>query len=180
MLRQMDRLAEYHPLPTPSRYESGETLLYLGRQYRLRVRVGSASSIRLVGRFLEAELRAPGDREAVAGLVARWFRRRALTVLRQSEQRCLNVTARHGVGAAVVVLRRMKRRWGSCSANGRITLNPALVSVPIHCIDYVIMHELCHLKCHDHSRSFYRLLTRCMPDWKTRKACLSSWAVPAP
>ncbi len=172
----MGRLADYHPLPTPRRYESGETLLYLGRQYRLRVRAGPASSIRLVGRFLEAELRDPGDREAVAGLVDGWFRRRALDVLRQAEQRCLEITARHGVSAAVVVLRRMKRRWGSCSAKGRITLNPALVGVPIHCIDYVVMHELCHLKHHDHSRSFYRLLTRCMPDWEARKACLDRWS----
>lgn len=56
-------------------------------------------------------------------------------------------------------------------------LNLYLVQVPVHCIDYVVMHELCHTVEHNHSKAFYRLLTRCLPDWERRKAILNQFSV---
>jgi predicted metal-dependent hydrolase len=66
-------------------------------------------------------------------------------------------------------VQRLQKRWGSCTPKGTILLNPELVQAPGHCIDYVVIHELCHLVHPDHSSAFYKLLDRLMPEWKKWK-----------
>ncbi|MEA3332820.1 MAG: SprT family zinc-dependent metalloprotease, partial [Pseudomonadota bacterium] len=73
-------------------------------------------------------------------------------------------------------LRAMKTQWGSCSPGGILTLNPHLVKAPRECIDYVILHELCHLAEHNHSDKFYRLMNQIMPRWKPLKERLDGLA----
>lgn len=63
----------------------------------------------------------------------------------------------------------MEKRWGSCTNDGLILLNPELVAAPIDCIDYVIIHELCHLKEHSHNQRFYNLLSKILPDYTKSK-----------
>jgi predicted metal-dependent hydrolase len=66
----------------------------------------------------------------------------------------------------------MVKRWGSFSQRGVIYLNPELIKAPSHCIDYVVTHELCHLRHPNHTKSFYNLLSSVIPDWQMRKARL--------
>jgi predicted metal-dependent hydrolase len=73
-------------------------------------------------------------------------------------------------------LQAMKIQWGSCSPAGQLTLNPHLVKAPRECIDYVLLHELCHLKEHNHGQKFYRLLERHLPQWHVKKARLDALA----
>jgi predicted metal-dependent hydrolase len=70
----------------------------------------------------------------------------------------------------------MEYRWGSCSPSGSITINPALIRAPRHCVDYVLVHEICHLKEHNHSKRFYTILQRHLPDWARTKAELDRLA----
>ena len=70
----------------------------------------------------------------------------------------------------------MKKQWGSCSRQGQLMLNPHLVKASKECIDYVILHELCHIAEHNHSEKFWRLLNQVMPNWKEVKARLDDMA----
>jgi predicted metal-dependent hydrolase len=177
LTKQLDEVAAFHPLPKPYRFVSGETFVYLGRQYRLRVTEGEPGPAKLKGKYLEI---AVGDKhitDAVRLAIATWYRSRAEDRFTKSFEHCLEIAQRHGAQRPTLVIRKMRTRWGSCSAEGRMTLNLYLVQAPVHCIDYVVMHELCHTVEHNHSRAFYQLMTRCMPDWGKRKAVLNGVSV---
>jgi len=157
-------------------YTSGESIHYLGRRYRLRVTVDPAAlpTCRLRGGYLEVTV----QRHTAGGVraeMASWLRYRAGEVLGER----LNSIACRLRWVKVPPLMRlqwMRVQWGSCSPRGRITLHPALVQAPRDCIDYVVLHELCHLASHDHSPKFYRLLDRHMPGWRSVKSRLDAMA----
>ncbi len=74
-----------------------------------------------------------------------------------------------------LTIRHMKTRWGSCSRHGRILINLRLIQAPLELIDYVIVHEVCHLKEHNHSKRYYLLLDTAMPDWRERRERLNAY-----
>lgn len=76
----------------------------------------------------------------------------------------------------IVRLRAMKRQWGSCSPAGRLTLNPHLVKASRECMDYVLFHELCHIREHNHSKRFFSMLDAHMPGWRATKEKLDNLA----
>ena len=84
---------------------------------------------------------------------------------------------KYGIEKPTLRIRDMETRWGSCLAKKRIiTLNKRLLESPRNCIEYVVMHELCHLIHPNHSKQFYSFLTMLMPDWKERKIYLDKSA----
>jgi predicted metal-dependent hydrolase len=157
-------------------YTSGEAVHYLGRRYRLRVIVDGAAALAcsLRGGFLEVSVPG-GDAAAVRYAMDGWYRRRAREVLRERMD-AVSIQLRWVKNQPPMRLQSMRIQWGSCSPTGRITLHPGLVKAPRECIDYVVLHELCHLASHDHSERFYRLLDRYMPRWKVVKLRLDSMA----
>lgn len=172
--KQRRHFEKYQPLPAEKRYVAGETHLYLGRQYRLRINEGGAASVKLVGGFFHVTIPQKEDTRSIASAMNQWYRLHAELIFRGRLEHCLDAAASLRVPPIQLRVVSMKRRWGSCSSAGTITLNTDLVKTPLHCIEYVIMHELCHLRVHDHSPAFYRLLGRCMPDWRQRKERLES------
>ncbi len=153
-------------------YVSGEAMLYLGRRYRLRVVVvpDACSTVRLRGAHVEVETseRSP---DLVRSALKAWYRQRAAEVFNRRLE-ALSEDLRWLRAAPAVRLQFMTRQWGSCSPGGRLTLNPWLVRAPREAIDYVLIHELCHLRHHNHGRAFHALLQRHMPDWRRIKTNL--------
>lgn len=173
--QQWRHFERYRPTEPARRFISGETYVYLGRQYRLKVQASQNSSVKLKGKFLQVEHYDSKDRIGLRSLVEEWYCDHAKAIFENRMSACLvNCSSLKLPSPPTLFVRPMTRRWGSCTKKGKITLNIDLVKTPVHCIDYVIVHELCHLKVHDHSPAFYRLLTRVMPDWAQRKARLDS------
>lgn len=165
----------YQPTQPEPRYISGETHRYLGRQYRLKVRKADEPSVKLTGQFFHVLQPDPSDRDATELLVGQWYREHAESTFARRTAICLEqCKSLKLTSPPKISIRQMSRRWGSCTKSGNITLNLDLIRVPIHCIDYVIIHELCHLKIHDHSPKFYHTLARILPDWEARKERLES------
>lgn len=172
--RQRRRFEVFQPLPADKRFVSGETHLYLGRQYRLKVQCAPGVEVKLAGRFLQVFVPEPETPRDVREALDAWYRAQAVDIYRDRMDWCLNSAPSLNGLAPNLRIRSMTRRWGSCSRNGTITLSTELIKTPLHCIEYVVMHELCHLRVHDHGPAFFRLLSRGMPDWEERKARLDA------
>lgn len=178
ILRQIDRFEEYRPLPPMKRFVSGETFRYLGRQYRLKVVEDGNESVKLAGRFLWARLPNRENRKRVEQLVERWYREHARVVFNKKIDELYDRARVHGIPKpSDWRVQKMRSRWGSCSRSGRVLLNLELVKTPLSCIEYVIAHEMCHLRELNHTKGFYRLLTTVMPDWRKRKSMLDEFVL---
>lgn len=156
------------PLP---RYCNGATHRYLGKQYRLKISQSDGVRVALRGGYIHVELIEISD-EAVKKALSSWFRRLASDQFSKRIQKWAEWCRQRKLPEPQVRLRSMGKRWGSALPDGRIYLNPELIHAPSACIDYVITHEICHLKHPDHGRGFWNLLKQLMPDWQTQKARL--------
>ena len=156
---------------TPARrYVSGESHLYLGRQYRLKVTRGEHSNVRMLRGKLLVESEQPGNADITRELISAWYRSKALEKFPERLEICLKCFRdAEGVRPKALIIRNLRLRWGSMSPSGRLMLNSRLIEAPIAAIDYVIMHELCHTRVPNHGKKFYDLLRRVMPDWQPRK-----------
>ena len=168
----------------PKRYVSGETQFYLSRRYVLKVIILSENepSVKLSrGKLnvelsqIDSELGSEERAALVKNLLDTWYQEKARLVFAERLNAQLP-KASWVKSTPSFRLMTMQKQWGSCSAKGNLILNPHLVKAPKECIDYVILHELCHIAEHNHSEQFWRLLTQVMPNWKEVKARLDGMA----
>ena len=149
-------------------YVSGETLYYLGRRYRLRVIKGNPG-IKVSGSFFYLSLPDKNQKLRAKTLFIEWSKQIANKKLRERFERHKHILERENIKFNSLFIRLMEKRWGSCTERGNLILNTDLIKVPVDCIDYVIIHEICHLKYLRHSNKFYRLLSKYLPDWEKKK-----------
>ena len=174
IFKQKLKFESYPPVLSQRRYVSGETHRYLGRQYRLKVIKEKNECVKLLHGHLLIETNNPENRLHVKTLLQQWYRLRAKMIFSERYDFCIQQIANLGIEHYQgIQLRFMPKRWGSCTGKGHIILNPELIAAPKDCIDYVITHELCHLKERNHSQAFYKLLTIVMKDWELRRKRLN-------
>ena len=161
---------------TPRQYISGESHYYLGKQYLLKVIEApeQAQGVKLLRGKLEVSIRTKSA-DKVKELLTDWYKTRAKETFAKRLDTMLEQALWVDVRPPLRILT-MQTQWGSCSPNGLITLNPLLVKAPRECIDYVILHELCHIAEHNHSERFYRLMGQVMPRWEKTKEKLDGMA----
>jgi len=175
VVRQQNKFRKYSLDFPPRQYISGETHRYLGQQYRLKVNLDPAQpeSVQLDREQLRVAVRK--NKTRAKKLVDTWYRQRAYEVFQERLLQWYPHFERFGFPMPELTVRQMRSRWGSCTPQGKITINLKLIMVPKQLIDYVIVHELCHRVEHNHSKAFYQLLGRIMPDWKERKEMLERY-----
>ncbi|MDQ6957338.1 MAG: SprT family zinc-dependent metalloprotease [Mariprofundaceae bacterium] len=160
----------------PRHYVSGESHFYLGRRHMLKVKDNSHNSAKV--KLLRGVLEVQGQKlnpDKTKAMLFDWYRVRAKEVFDRRLEEVISKTLWVNEKPSIRLLS-MQTQWGSCSPKGQLMINPHLVKAPRECIDYVLLHELCHIAEHNHSEQFYRLMKQVMPHWKKVKERLDGMA----
>ncbi len=169
IMKQRTFFRQFDPRTPERRYVGGETHLYLGKHYRLRISSGKHAAVKLIRGFFEIQVKGDISSEKVKRLLEGWYKAKAAARFNESLNRCWPYFEKFSPVKPRLQIKRMQKRWGSLSAKGTLTLNTDLIRAPRECIDYVIIHELSHLRHKNHALEFYRFLEKIMPDWEKRK-----------
>lgn len=172
MARRLVELENARPRLVARTYQAGESHRYLGRQYRLALNEGAATSVRADSGRLRVTVYDPMNSKVVKTAVDAWYSARAKAILPARLERLLALPTLHRARPNSVRIQRLRKRWGSCSPHGTVLLNTDLVRLPTSLIDFVLVHELCHLRVPHHDARFERLMSRVMPDWRSLHAKL--------
>jgi predicted metal-dependent hydrolase len=172
--KQLDYFKEFQSSkPAEKEYISGESIRYLGRQYRLRVRKSETETVKYLRGFIYLNVKDPDDIKTKELLYKQWLNERADFHFNKSLDRMYELVKNFNIPRPELKIRQMQSRWGSCHREKKvIVLNSDLIKTPKYCIDYVMLHELIHFKHRYHDKEFYNFLTSLMPDWKQRKKAL--------
>jgi predicted metal-dependent hydrolase len=168
----LSKLAKYGKLRPPraeKELRSGDTIPYLGRRLEVVIRQNpsNADSVRLERGSFVVNLRdGKGRLELV---LEQWYRMQAANVIRGKTD---SLSARLGLTYNRLIIRGQKTRWGSCSQKGNLSFNWKLIMVPEPVIDYVIVHELTHLKEMNHTKRFWELVGEHCPQWRDHRRWL--------
>jgi predicted metal-dependent hydrolase len=148
-------------------YRAGEIHLFRGNESVLRIEKSPKSYVKFFDNTIEVGLNMTDDEIAVKKLLYKGYKNEAADIFPEIMNKVLEKNDIHMFKPAGLIIRTMKRRWGSCSNKGIITLSTELIKLPDRYTEYVIAHELCHLKHHNHGKRYYDLLSVVFPEWKT-------------
>ncbi|WP_143146189.1 M48 family metallopeptidase [Flavobacterium haoranii] len=166
IIKQQNEFLSYLPKLAERKFINGETHLYLGRQYLLEINPSKKNEVKISRNKLIVNHIVKSKPESV---LEKWYIEKAEQHFKKLIHEVLPLFNKYQVSTPTIQIKKMKKRWGSCSANGNIILNLELIKASKGSIEYVIIHELCHLIHHNHTKAFYELLDSIMPDWKKWK-----------
>ena len=146
-----------------------------GREYELKVTPYVQDHITLNDNIIEIGISNENDPHLIRSKLNRWYMNKAREIIPGRIIEIINKYDEYAFVPTAIRIRKMKSRWGSCNSKGRVTINSELVKVNAALIDYVIIHELCHLKFHNHGSEFYRMLQSLVPDYKALRKELRAY-----
>ena len=150
---------------TPKReYVAGETHNYLGRKYLLKIIISEAEKVKLKGGYLEVYVTLNTE-DIIKQVLTEWYYKRATKVFEKAYNQAFQKFHQYNIEKPTLQIKRMKKRWGSFTPSGIIVINPELIKAANSCIEYVLIHEICHVIERNHSKKFYQLLEKIAPDW---------------
>ena len=168
ILKQQSFFNGYRPIIPSRKFVNGETHLYLGRQYKMQILKGDIDEVKIY-RGTMAITTKKTESIYIEKLVEDWYKIKALFHFEELLIICLEKFKKYKIGKPVLYIRKMQKRWGSCTKAGKIILNTELIKAPKASIEYVIIHELCHLVHYNHNKDFYELQQNLFPDWEKWK-----------
>jgi len=173
----LDKLSEVDkikPAPKPKEFLSGEKLPYLGRRYRLKVKpddeIDNVEVKLYHGKFI---INCPvsiynNDAERIDKIresLIDWYREHAKIKI---NERVEKYKVQLDVEPNNVVIKKQKKRWGSCSSKNNLNFNWKIIIAPMTIVDYLVVHELTHLKHNNHSKEFWKTIEAIIPDYEER------------
>ncbi|EKD65070.1 MAG: zinc metalloprotease [uncultured bacterium] len=164
--KQVQYFKKYKKKIEKKEYISGESFLYLGRQYKLLVKQSRKEEVKLEkGRILLFTTKSISVSNKK--LLDQWFEERTKKVF---ESRLKEMMEKFDYDfVPKLMIRKMSKRWGSCLSSKKIALNPFLIRASKDCIDYIIIHELCHIRYKNHDKNFFKFQESIIPNWKEVK-----------
>jgi predicted metal-dependent hydrolase len=163
--------------PEPHRYVSGEVFFIEGSAFTLDVQKGIHYAVTMKGTTLCVTVKDPADTEKIRRMTAHLYDTIAENLFAEISDRIYPLFSQYRFEKPAIRIRTMTSRWGTClTSKATIVLNRQLAQVPRRCTEYVVLHEYCHFVHPNHSKRFYALVARFMPDWKERKKLLESSA----
>ncbi len=157
-------------------YVDGEIHHYLGKEYRLKIEELPEDSVKINVNTLHVTTKRPSPR-IVKTLVKAWYHEQGIKTLYERYESACRIFAEEGIFPKSLTYKPMRGKWGTCSHDDHVCLNPELIKTPLECVDYVVYHELCHVRHHNHGSGFHRLMQKMMPDWKKRKKILDTYGI---
>jgi len=166
--QKLSKIRELESRRCKREYKDGEGFLYLGRNWPLEVVLErgiakpfvslDGGSLRIVSDRL--------DKEQLRAVLEKWYRQRAAEKIKE---RLRHYSTIIGVEPNAVRIKNQKKRWGSCSSRGNLNFNWRCIMAPIEVLDYIVVHELCHLVHMNHSSKYWALVGRIMPDYQNHR-----------
>ena len=165
--RTLDGFGKLKRIDKENGYSDGDNVLLFGRYHRLNLHAANEFFVRLDdNNTIEAGYHRNHNPVLIHAMLEKWFRKLAVEILTLKFRELLFRYNGYGFRPTGFVVRLMKKRWGSCSSKGKIAISYDLIRLDEVYSEYVIIHELCHLKHHNHSAEYYRLLSEVYPGWK--------------
>lgn len=167
VIQQQKSFELFRPFAKDKLFTPGETHRYLGRQYKLTIekKEKGYTKISLAKGLMHIET----TKDEVEPIITKFYKSKADIVFPELLEKLVKEFPIFQAFEIALSHKFLKKRWGSCATDGKILLNTELIKASKICIEYVIIHELCHLIHPNHSKEFYNLLTDLLPNWKKIK-----------